>query len=88
LGFPPGEFENRKAWLGFAPKGEFWSVTLVAAAAPSAQLTALLSCLTALQGDPRFKALDLRRGGYYHRHRPQSLSHTSPLPGSPPWGTA
>ncbi|MFJ6385888.1 hypothetical protein ACIQI7_38530 [Kitasatospora sp. NPDC092039] len=80
-GFPPGEHENKDAWLTFAPGGKFWSVTLVAAAAHSTQLTALVQCLTDLQSDSRFKALEQSRGGYYHRHRPQSLSHTSPRTG-------
>ncbi|WP_371476354.1 hypothetical protein [Kitasatospora sp. NBC_00315] len=80
-GFPPGEDQNKQAWLTFAPPGKFWSETLVAAAAPAAQMTALVERLTHLQADPRFDALDQRRGGYYHRHRPQSITHASPRKG-------
>jgi hypothetical protein len=81
--FLPGA-DGKTAWLTFGPTGKFWSMTLPAAAKvadSAAQMTALVSYLGELQSDPRFIALEHRRGMDYHRHRPQSLSHTSPRSG-------
>ncbi|MEU0075571.1 hypothetical protein ABZ027_39510 [Streptomyces sp. NPDC006332] len=81
-GFPPGT-DLKDAWLTFSPTGDVWSTLLPAVAATSGltSLQDLVARLRLLQTDPRFVALEQRRGMDYHRHRPQSLDHTSPRAG-------
>jgi len=40
-----------------------------------------LGCVSGLAADPRYVALDSRRGMDYHRLRPQSVPHASPKRG-------
>ncbi|WP_446458964.1 hypothetical protein [Streptomyces rochei] len=82
-GFPPGS-AAKGAWQTFSPAGQLWSKTLPQAAERSglSPLDALVEHLTALQSDPRFVALEARRGMDYHRHRPQSLDQASPAQGT------
>ncbi|GAB2607092.1 hypothetical protein GCM10027168_44920 [Streptomyces capparidis] len=81
-GFPPGS-DLKAAWLTFSPAGEVWAKTLPQAAAESGlqAMSKLVERLLVLRRDVRFEALDDRRGTDYHRHRPQSVKHTSPRVG-------
>ncbi|MFB7950102.1 hypothetical protein ACFC6L_34935 [Kitasatospora phosalacinea] len=82
-GFLPGA-DGPGAWRTFSPTALFWSSVLdeaAKAAGSPQQMSALVTCLIKLQQDHRFVSLDRRRGMDYHRHRPQSLSHTSPREG-------
>ncbi|MFF3166821.1 hypothetical protein [Streptomyces sp. NPDC003273] len=81
-GFQPGSNE-KAAWPTFGPQSKLWSQTLPKAAARSGlePLRTLTDRVTQLQQDARFSALEDRRGMDYHRHRPQSLDHTSPRSG-------
>lgn len=81
-GFLPGS-DLRAAWPTFGPTGDLWVKVLPSAAAASQimPLVALVARLNSLREDLRFRALEQRRGMDYHRHRPQSLAHTSPRTG-------
>ncbi|MFF3208326.1 hypothetical protein [Streptomyces sp. NPDC002962] len=81
-GFQPNS-ELKAAWPTFGPQSKLWAETLPEAAASSSlePLERLVDRLTQLQRDERFLALEERRGMDYHRHRPQSLDHTSPRSG-------
>ncbi|XUZ27021.1 hypothetical protein ACQVDT_19580 [Streptomyces sp. RMIT01] len=83
-GFEPGT-DMPSAWPTFSssPAVELWAQVLPEAAEASGidGIKKLVSRLTLLQQDPRFRALDERRGMDYHRRRPQSVKHTSPRRG-------
>lgn len=81
-GFEPAS-SLKAAWPTFSPAAELWSRVLPEAARASGLQShaALVTRLLTLQRDPRFDALDARRGMDYHRHRPQSLDHRSPSSG-------
>ncbi|MFC8015662.1 hypothetical protein [Streptomyces cinereoruber] len=81
-GFEPAS-SQRAAWPTFSPGAELWSRVLPEAAQASGLQphATLVARLLKLQQDPRFDALDTRRGMDYHRHRPQSLDHRSPSSG-------
>ncbi|WP_329501510.1 hypothetical protein [Kitasatospora herbaricolor] len=81
-GFLPGT-TNRRAWPTFSPsEHSLWNEVLPRAAAAGAdELAAVVARLLQMQRDQRFVSLDDRRSMDYHRHRPQSLSHTSPRSG-------
>ncbi|KOG51000.1 hypothetical protein ADK76_37910 [Streptomyces griseoflavus] len=82
-GFQPGS-DLKAAWPTFGPNGKLWTQTVPEAAEYSGlePLKALVNRLTQLQQDGRFHELEERRGMDYHRHRPQSLDHTSPRSGT------
>lgn len=83
-GFGPGS-DLPKAWPTFSSSltVDLWAQVLPEAAEASGlePLTKLVARLSLLQQDPRFHALDERRGLNYHRRRPQSVKHTSPRSG-------
>ncbi|MER5570365.1 hypothetical protein ABT083_29825 [Streptomyces goshikiensis] len=81
-GFEPAS-SRKGAWPTFSPTAELWSRVLPTAARASGLRSheVLVTRLLSLQQDPRFEALDARRGMDYHRHRPQSLDHRSPSSG-------
>jgi hypothetical protein len=85
-GFEPGS-DLKQAWPTFSPTGDLWAKVLPAAADESGlkSLKDLVAQLNLLREDARFQALEERRGMDYHRHRPQSLAHTSPRSGI--WST-
>ncbi|MEV5013504.1 hypothetical protein ACIGW1_05060 [Streptomyces sp. NPDC053780] len=83
-GFQPGS-DLTMAWPTFSSslKVELWAQVLPNAAEASdlGPLKKLVARLSLLQQDPRFRALDQRRGMDYHRQRPQSVKHRSPRTG-------
>ncbi|MFD3908838.1 hypothetical protein ACFXOL_21000 [Streptomyces californicus] len=83
-GYQPGT-DLQSAWPTFSSSlaVELWAQVLPDAAEASGidGIKKLVSRLTLLQQDHRFRALDERRGLDYHRRRPQSVKHTSPRQG-------
>jgi len=76
--FTPGS-DDREVWLTLN-----WSSDFLAKACngtPNTPLARISAAVSALLVDPRFVALDSRRGMDYHRLRPQSVPHASPKRG-------
>lgn len=76
--FSPGS-DDKKAWLPLSVA----SVRLAQAVGGSANtpIGRIAGAVSALAQDPRYLALDSRRGMDYHRLRPQSVPHASPKHG-------
>jgi hypothetical protein len=76
--FAPGS-DDKRAWLPISVSSEI----LVKAASGSGNvpLTRISAAVSGLAVDPRYVALDSRRGMDYHRLRPQSVPHASPKRG-------
>ena len=77
--FTPGS-QDKKAWLSLSLSSQ---LLVTAASGPGNQPLARISAaVSALAADPRYVALESRRGMDYHRLRPQSVPHASPKHGT------
>lgn len=81
-GYKP-QSTNRWDWRTFSSTAEKpWArLPAIATATRSASCERLVAELHRLRADPRFQALEDRRGMDYHRHRPQSVATSSPRGG-------
>lgn len=76
--FAPGS-DDKKAWLSLSVSSE---ILAKAASGPgNVPLARISAAVSGLAADPRYIALDSRRGMDYHRLRPQSVPHASPKRG-------
>jgi len=76
--FNPGS-DDKKAWLSLSMSSEI--LAKAASKSPNIPLRRIATAVSALTDDPRYVALDTRRGMDYHRLRPQSVPHASPKRG-------
>jgi hypothetical protein len=76
--FTPGS-DDKAAWLTLGVSSR--ALADGASAASNVPLRRIAAAVCELAGDPRYVALDSRRGMDYHRLRPQSVPHTSPKHG-------
>jgi hypothetical protein len=76
--FTPGS-DDMRAWLPLSESSKIMaSATSASSNVPLARISGAVSGLAA---DPRYDALNSRRGMDYHRLRPQSVPHASPKHG-------
>jgi hypothetical protein len=71
--------DDRRAWLSLSVSSKV--LTDAAGKSSNIPLGRVVAAVCGLACDPRFVALDTRRGMDYHRLRPQSVPHASPKRG-------
>jgi hypothetical protein len=76
--FAPGS-DDKRAWLSLSVSDEI--LAKAAGGSANVPLTRISAAVSGLAADPRYVALDSRRGMDYHRLRPQSVPHASPKRG-------
>ena len=78
--FMPGS-NDRRAWLTLKEAASMLKAATGLSVPPNPFLSRCSDVINLLHADPRFTALDNRRGTDFHRLRPQSVNHTSPRTG-------
>jgi hypothetical protein len=76
--FAPGS-DDKRAWLSLSASNEI--LAQAAGGSANVALARISFAVSGLAADPRYVALDSRRGMDYHRLRPQSVPHASPRRG-------
>jgi hypothetical protein len=76
--FAPGS-DDKRAWLSLSVSSEI--LAKAASGSANVPLARISTAVSGLAVDPRYVALDSRRGMDYHRLRPQSVPHASPKRG-------
>ncbi len=76
--FAPGS-DDKRAWLSLSVSSEI--LDKAASGSANIPLARISAGVSGLAADPRYVALDSRRGMDYHRLRPQSVPHASPKRG-------
>jgi len=76
--FGPGS-DDKRAWLSLSESSKI--LADAASASSNVPLVRISAAVSGLAVDPRYVALDSRRGMDYHRLRPQSVPHASPKRG-------
>jgi hypothetical protein len=74
----PGS-DDKRAWLSLSVSSEI--LAKAASGSANVPLARISAAVSGLVVDPRYVALDSRRGMDYHRLRPQSVPHASPKRG-------
>jgi hypothetical protein len=76
--FAPGS-DDKRAWLPLSVSSEI--LAKAASGSANTPLARISAAVSGLAADPRYVALDSRRGMDHHRLRPQSVPHASPKRG-------